>query len=49
VAVHQALFIVTLDPQAFSEKELALLTREAVLIGEKDEPLMMSRSPGEMA
>lgn len=37
VAVHQATIILTLDPQAFSEKELAYLTREAVVAGERDE------------
>lgn len=37
VAVHQALLIITLDPQAFSEKELALMTREAVTISPEDE------------
>lgn len=37
VAVHQGTMVITLDPQAFSEKELAYLTREAVVVEEGDE------------
>lgn len=37
VAVHQGIMIVALDPQAFSEKELAYLTRESIVVDEKDE------------
>jgi len=37
VAMRQGLFILPLDPQAFSEKELAYLTREALVVNEGDE------------
>ncbi len=37
VALRQGLLILPLDPQAFSEKELAYLTREALVINEGDE------------
>lgn len=40
VAVHQGLMIMTLDPEAFSEKELAYLTRESVVVSEKDEMVL---------
>ncbi|MDD1755842.1 MAG: DUF835 domain-containing protein, partial [Methanomassiliicoccales archaeon] len=37
VSIRQGLLILPLDPQAFSEKELAYLTREALVVGEADE------------
>lgn len=37
VAVRQGLLILPLDPQAFSEKELAYLTREALVVSEGDD------------
>ncbi len=37
VVLRQGLLVLPLDPQAFSEKELAYLTREALVINEGDE------------
>lgn len=37
VAVNRGILIIALDPAAFSEKEMAYLSREAVTIGKDDE------------
>jgi hypothetical protein len=42
VAMRQGLLILPLDPQAFSEKELAYITREALVVNEGDEMSMPS-------
>jgi len=37
VAMNQGMLIITLDPEAFSEKELALLSREAIALSAQDQ------------
>ena len=45
VAVNQGVMVITIDPQAFTEKELAFLLREAVTVGTKDQLLVQPFSP----
>jgi len=42
VAMRQGTFLLPLDPQAFSEKELAYLSREALVVDEDDDVSMPS-------
>ena len=42
VAMHLGTFLLPIDPQAFSEKELAYLTREALVVEDDDDVSMPS-------